>query len=343
MTDTFQPIGTLAARVVEKAKAQMQVERIPIEDHAAWLAMRKADVTASVVAALLGDGVHDYQSAYGLYALKAGLVDDDPEETGPMRRGRLLEPVAVQLLREQQPTWKITHNSGPGAVYLRDPSIRLGATVDVFVEDPERGPGIVQIKSVEGSVYNRKWRDPDTNELRPPLWIAVQSITEAHLAGAQWAAVAPIVVGFGIDLPVIEVPVHQGIIARIREAVTSFWSMVDQGITPAPDFGKDGALIARQYANDDGETVHLTGNRIVEVVAQRAGLKDIEKAGADAEKERKQLDVEILHALGDAAIGILPDGTEISAKTIRRGSYTVQPTSYRPIKIKPARPSIAAE
>lgn len=343
MGDTFQPIGALAARVVEKAKAQMQVQRIPIEDHAAWLAMRKSDVTASVVAALLGQGVHDYMTAYELYDLKTGGASEDPEETGPMRRGRLLEPVAVQLLREQQPTWKITHNSGPGAVYLRDPSIRLGATVDVFVEDPERGPGIVQVKSVEGSVYNRKWRDPDTNELRPPLWIAVQSITEAHLAGAKWAAVAPIVVGFGIDLPVIEVPVHQGIIARIREAVTAFWSMVEAGERPAPDYGKDGALIARQYADDNGETVHLTGNRIVECVALRAGLTEIEKAGADAEKERKQLDTEILHALGDAAVGILPDGTEISAKTVRRGSYTVQPTSYRPIKIKPARLPVAAE
>ncbi|MGA0564131.1 YqaJ viral recombinase family protein [Ancylobacter sp. VNQ12] len=343
MTDTFQPIGAVAARVVEKARAQTQVQRIPIADHAAWLAMRKHDVTASVVAALLGQGVHDYMTAYELYDLKTGGASDDPEETGPMRRGRLLEPVAVQLLREQQPTWKITHNSGAGAVYLRDPSIRLGATVDVFVEDPARGPGIVQIKSVEGSVYNRKWRDPDTNELRPPLWIAVQSITEAHLAGAQWAAVAPIVVGFGIDLPVIEVPVHEGLIKRIRSSVVQFWEMVAAGKAPPPDFAKDGALIARMYDQDNGETVNLGGNRIVEVVARRDQLKEIESAGTAASKERKDLDVEILHALGEATTGILPDGTVISAKTVRRGAYTVQPTSYRPIKIKPARPPIAAE
>ena len=71
-------------------------------------------------------------------------------------------------------------------------------TPDLFVECPERGRGIVQIKSVEGSIFRKKWRDPETNEIAPPLWIAVQGIVEAHLDGAQWAAVAPLVVGFGM-------------------------------------------------------------------------------------------------------------------------------------------------
>ena len=43
---------------------------------------------------------------------------------------------------------------------------------------------------------------------------------------------------------------------------------------------------------------------------------------------------EILAKLGNATAGRLADGRVVSAKTIRRAGYSVQPSSYRPVKIK---------
>ena len=64
----------------------MTIESWPVTDRESWLKRREKDVTASVAAALFGDGVHPYITAYELYCLKAGLIEADPEETPAMRR-----------------------------------------------------------------------------------------------------------------------------------------------------------------------------------------------------------------------------------------------------------------
>src|SRR5262245_7287249 len=81
------------------------IERIEYGDREAWLKLRGKDVTASVAGALLG--VHEFTTPYGLWALKSGKIAEDPEETGPMRRGRLLEPVAIELIQEEHPDWAL--------------------------------------------------------------------------------------------------------------------------------------------------------------------------------------------------------------------------------------------
>src|SRR5258708_3490433 len=200
----------------------MAIERNGSESREQWLACRSQDVTASIAGALLG--VHPYSTAYGLYLLKKGLIAEDPEETGPMRRGRLLEPVAVQMLREDKPNWTI--HDHPIGYYYRDPASRLGATPDVLATDEHGKPGIVQIKSVEPSIFRRDWKNED-GTIEPPLWIVVQGIIEAYLTGAEWAAVAPMVVGFGLEMPVIPIPLHAGILDRLKAEVSEFWQRIE--------------------------------------------------------------------------------------------------------------------
>ena len=304
------------------------VEYHAVTDRVSWLAHRQRDVTASVIGALLG--VHEYVSPFGLWAVKSGTITEDPDETPAMRRGRLLEPVALRLLAEERPGWKITEPR----TYYRDPAARIGATPDSFAIDPDRpGFGVVQIKTVEPSVFRRKWNDQD-DEVRPPLWIVLQAVTEAHLTGAQWAVVVAMTVGFGLDLHVVEVPIHGGIMDRLKAEVATFWQMVENGTPPDPDFGKDGSLIARLYAHEDGREIDLSAdNRLPEILAERARLTGIEAQARDAERERAKLDTEILARLGTASRGRLADGTIISAPEItRRGRYQF-PVTYRAIRI----------
>ena len=301
------------------------IEKIAIKDRQQWLKLRERDVTASVAGALFG--VHEYQTPLGLWALKSGTLSDDVEETPPMRRGRLLEPVALQLLAEEKPMWKIT----PGNVeYYRDPVARIGATPDCFAVDPNRaGFGIIQVKTCEPMIFRKKWVAED-GLIEPPLWIGVQAAVEMYLTGASWACVAAMTVSHGLTLHLVEIPTVPGLIETLKEKVSEFWKMVETNTPPDPDYGQDGALIARLYANDDGSSVDLSAdNMLPELLDERASLKDQIKASED---RCKAIDTEVRDKLGEATFGSLP-GWSISCKTIQRKAYEVKATSYRQLRI----------
>lgn len=303
------------------------IDRIPISDRAAWLALRQQDVTASAAAALLG--AHPYMTAYTLWAEKTGLMPTDGEANEAMERGTELEPVARRWIAKKNPTWQITE---PGA-YYRDPAARLGATPDCFAADPSRGLGVIQIKSVEPSAFRRNWRR-EGGEIEPPLYAVVQAIVEAHLTDAKWGGVAALVIGHGIELSIIDVPLHAGIIERVRSEVAAFWRMVDGGKTPDPDYGRDAAILSEVYREADGSELDLRGdNEIGGLLAERAALT------ADmsiAKKRADEIKAQLLHKFGAAALIRVPGGI-VTAKTIHRKPYEVGASSYRDIRYRPER------
>lgn len=293
----------------------MTVEVITPKDRQAWLRARGKDVTASVVGALFG--VHDFTSPYELWAVKTGRVPREDQETDAMRRGRLLEPVAVQILREDHPDWQIEYSTAE-QTYYRDPALRLGATPDVIVNCPRRGKGIVQIKSVEQGVYRRKWLDEDGNA-EAPLWIALQAILEAHLTGATWAAVCPLVIGFGVEAPMIEIPLDHmpAIIDQMAEKSAEFWAMVAEDREPPVDYERDAALIDALYSIGDArEEVALIGEADIEVAI--AGAIKAKDDALRAEAARIRYEAEIKAAMGSAEIAHLTGGRRITWKTHRR-------------------------
>lgn len=312
----------------------MAIETITVGSRADWLELRRKDVTASAAAALFN--AHPYVSALSLHALKAGLTTEDPEETGPMRRGRLLEPVAVQLLREERPGWKVIHNSGPKQRYVRDPGLRIGCTPDVFVTDEQGRRGIVQIKTVEPRVFREKWRGGSSSgEIEVPLWIVIQAIVEAKLTKAEFACVAPMVVSHGVDMQLLDIPLHAGLWSKLVVKVGEFWKGVAEKRPPQANYEMDGALIASLYGQDDKSVVDLSrDNRIMEILAERELLKAREKDGNEAEKRRKILDTEIIEKMGHAAVADLGNGVTISAPTTHRNGYEVKPSQYRTVKVR---------
>lgn len=314
----------------------------PNLDRETWLKVRMHDVTASTAGALFG--VHDYQTAMGLWSLKSGRTSEDPEESGPMRRGRLLEPVCLQMLREDRPGWKI---DGGVNHYWRDNRNRIGCTPDCYVIEEDGTHSIVQFKTVEPSVFVRKWQGGDRyGAIEPPLWIVVQAIIEAQLTGAQKAYVAALVVGFGIELHIIEVPLHGGVLAKLYEHVAAFWKLVESGETPPANYGKDADLIAKLYPIPDSLVVDLRDdNRILELIAIDEDQAAIAKAAIAA---REQAKTEIRHKIGlkavkgetvgagkpgEATIALYQGGI-ITAKNIFRRGYTTNDTTYLDVRIK---------
>lgn len=302
-----------------------KIERIPITTRTDWLDLRKRDVTASVAGALLG--VHDYMTPYGLWSEKTGRSPPDLD-TESKKRGRLLEPVAIELIRDARPMWKV---EPPGA-YYRDPAARIGATPDLLVTDENGKRGIVQIKTVAPNVFYNKWRtDPYSPEVRPPLWIAVQAIIEAHLTESAWAAVAALVVGNALKLEIVPVPIHAGILDKVRAAVAAFWASVENNTPPPPDYARDGEDIIRSMVGcEDGSLIDLSeDNMLPDLCAEHRKLSDQKNA---AEKRIKAINAEIVAKMGTATQCRFQGGL-ITAKTITRNGYTVKPSSYRSPRI----------
>jgi predicted phage-related endonuclease len=322
------------------------IEILTPSSRAEWLGLRKSTLGASEVAAILS--VHPWLTRYELFARKSGLVAA-VEETPAMRRGRHLEAVAIDFLREERPTWIIMANAIPGGVFYRDQDEGLSCTPDALANcfPPKSGGqnfGVCQIKSVEPHVFKRTWVD-DTGSVQAPLYVAIQAIQEAALTGASWACVGALVIGHGIDLHLIDIDLHAGLMNRIRNEAKDFWRRVRENDPYPPDFERDGDVIKSLYAEDSGGTIDLSGNEgIAKLAARHLALKEIESAAYAAKKEREIIDPEIIAALGNAQCGTI-NGLLIEAKTVRRHYKAAEAhtTSSRPVKIKQWKSYVTSE
>lgn len=305
----------------------MTIEIIRPSSRKDWLNTRKRSVGASEVGALLG--VHPWISGFELYAKKTGKIVDDSDSPA-LRRGRMLEQVAVQMIAEERPDWKLHPNPMPGGEFYRDGEVGLSCTPDLFVEQAGLpGRANCQIKSVQSMVFRKDWRD-EGGQLMPPLYAVVQSLVEARLTGAERAYVAALVVDYGIDIHIIEIPMHAAVVDRAIQATRDFWAMIDRSEEPPVDYARDGEAIERLYALDDGSEADLSGDdRVAEIVSARALLKSEIKT---KETIIERFDTEIKQKLGNHAIGRLADGRKVSWKTQRRKAYSVAEAEFRVLR-----------
>jgi predicted phage-related endonuclease len=312
---------TFCAGCISKA-ATMSITVTAIHSDDQWHALRRQVVGASEAGALVGE--HEYLTYWGLWAKKSGKLADTPDNSA-MERGRRLEPVAVQMIRDRNPSWDVTAER----VHYSDHEFGIGATPDCIVDDPERGRGVIQIKSVAPQVFRQSWRG-DSDAVKPPVWIAIQALVEAELTGAKWAAVAPLVVDYGIDLPLIEVPLHAGIIDTIKSEALAFWRQVHEGREPEPDYRRDAALIRAALGADDGSEIDLSQDtEVMLLLSARDSLMDRMKQD---EKDKSEIDGRLVHRMGNAARARF-NGGYISLKTVNKAAYQVKATSYRQLRV----------
>jgi putative phage-type endonuclease len=299
----------------------MSVSHTPIVNDEQWQALRAKVIGASEAAALVG--VHEYLTYYGLWARKAGKLPPEPDN-GAMERGRLLEPVAVEVIRKRYPDMTI---AVPREHYA-DHEFCIGATPDLLASD-ERGEGVIQIKSVAPRIFRNTWRG-ESDAAMPPTWIVIQALIEAHLTGARWAAVAALVVDHEIDLHLIEVPLHKGIVEQIKTEALKFWEMVISGREPDPDFKRDSELVKALSREGDGHEIDLSAdNELPGMLAMRETLSAEAKR---CEEEVKVINAQLLHRLGSATIGRF-NGGYISAKTTNRKAHEVKASSFRQLRV----------
>lgn len=307
----------------------MAIQRTDITSDDQWHALRAPNIGASEIGALFG--VHDYATPYSLSAQKLGLLSRETDSEA-MERGRLLEPVAITLLRKHYPNWRLVE---PRA-YFCDVDARIGATPDLFAftgPGEVRPFGTVQIKSVEPSAFARNWHDDD-GEVAVPQWIRLQAMLEGYLCAADFAMVAALVIGHGVHLELVKLAIDYEWINAIYERAALFWRFIDAGRTLDPDYGRDGALLAKVLSQDNDREVDMSGDNELPVIAARyEAAQQARKMAADLFDECK---ARLLHRIGEAA-RVKFAGGSISAKTVHRNEFVMPASQFRKITVRMSR------
>ena len=140
-----------------------------------------------------------------------------------------------------------------------------------------------------------------------------------------------LVVGYGLDIHLFEVPIHTGVINRIREATGEFWDRIARNDPYPPDYARDGETIAALYGQDNGREIDLSSdNRVRELLEERETLTVTRKT---TKEDLEKINNELKHKLGANVAGYLP-GWEITNKVVNRKGYAVSPTTYRSLRVK---------
>ena len=252
---------------------------------------RAQHVGASEVAALFD--ASPWLTHFELWHRKNGTVATPEFNTGDSERiewGVRLEPVILQAAYER---WGYVpldedHRLSNGA--------GLGGHPDRIVTCPNRGRGILEVKTADWLVF-KKWGD------EPPLHYLLQNMSYQGLAGCVWGD--QIVLVGGNQLHRFQYDFRPKVYADIERRVTAFWQSVRANDPPKPDFRRDGDTLAAVLGEPDDTLADLRGDNHADDLAcnwteAKARLKEAE---AEVEEAKNAL----LLKIGAASAALLPN------------------------------------
>ena len=265
-----------------------------------------------------------YLTLLALYRICAGLdepEEDPPGEITPRKIGTLLEDPVCKLYSDA--TGRKIQRRTKAVHHKQHPFIR--AHLDRVVVGQAGEKRIVEAKTADQGNW-REWGEPGTDDVPSNYLAQVQ-----HQMACSDADVADIPVLIGKRFAIYEVPRDQEIIDLIIDAEVRFMrEHVEPGIPPEPETHADFAVAFAQHV--EGKRVEATDQLVHDLRERRRILAEIK----DLETTKKGIELDIKKHMGDAECLVLPNTDTVIAtlKTIERAGYTVEPTSYRSLRVK---------
>jgi predicted phage-related endonuclease len=206
----------------------------------------------------------------------------------------------------------------------------LGGHPDRRVICPQRGPGILEIKTADWLV-RKGWGD------EPPMHYLIQSQAYQGLDRVAWGDVLVLVGGNQLERFCYDF--RPKIYGEIEQRVEAFWQSIEANEPPPADYTRDLDTIAELHREGSDETVDLrTDNLAHEAAAQFLFAK---QERLDAEKREDAAKAELLDKLGDAGTGILNGFTvrattvaSIPERTAKPGEIIKGRRAYRKLTVK---------
>jgi putative phage-type endonuclease len=239
------------------------------------------------------------------------------EETDVMRLGLLFEPVILQL-----------YHARTG---------RKPRRVNVVVRSKEHPFMLAHLDAKTGSkpieaklaLFPRgDFGEEETDEI--PTEYVIQTQHQMAVTGAVEVDVPVLMFG---KLRLYIVKRNERLISRIIEEELDFWNRYIVGNEElSPDFNHPATpeLLKGLHRLSSGKSIDLEA-----AIESIAGLyEELGKKESEVKGTRAQLKAQLLHAMGDAEIGLTPNGMLLKRKEIHRDGYSVKPTDFVNLYIK---------
>lgn len=305
--------------------------RLYFESEKDWLNQKKKDVTSTEVAALFG--LNLYKSRLRLWNEKAGMIEDDFEESPFSIWGQRLQiPVGLGICEDE--CWDGYDMTGH---YFHDPDINSGASLDMKVICRDRGTGNLEIKVAESFSEKTGW-----TETSAPVWYEFQmqmQMHEAYKSGEpfDFSCLGTLGRRQSTRLYFREYDPELGLM--IDNEIKEFWQSIKDDMPPHPDYAVDGDLLqALAKPVRIGETRNLSlDNRAIDLVTRYNENEEIAKELRNKLKkidaEKTAMKAEIHAKMGNAESAII-GSYQVGAKMQFNDEKFVPAYEFRRLDIK---------
>ncbi len=287
-----------------------------MDARAEWLSERKSGIGGSDAAAALGQSGH--KTMFQLYQEKIGAYGDvvAPDAAERMRFGQRMEQVIADAFAERTGVKLRRHNR-----IARHPKFKwMLGSYDRTIDGRREG---LEAKNVDALAYRfGSWGEEYSDQV--PAEYLLQTHHYLAVSGYERWHLAACVGGNSLKLYVIERDPEM--IEMIVEGEARFWKFVEKGEAPPLDYQHSTALplLKKMYPGTNGETVNLPP----EAEALHYARVDFDEQSKLMEKGADAAKARILHMMGEASVGVLPNGGAYTRKIIERDGYQVEPTRY---------------
>ena len=274
------------------------MSNIAIADRVNWLG-------ASEVAALFD--LSPYSTQFELWHQKRGtLPGHDLDNVERIMAGQYLEP-SIAAWAAAKWDWVVTGVPE----YLTNPNIpKMGASLDFETEDGEP----VEIKNVDWMIFrDGDWvyDGDDIYDCPPHFLLQVQhQLSCRPNATHAWLIVC---VG-GNRLHRMHIPRHNALIAEIETRVNDFWSSVDRGVAPDPNYQRDGPAITQLYTGEN-EVMDLRHDTEAFEAAQAYYEAAAQVRVAETKKKAAMAQLKVLAA--DSKTTLIDEGFTLKSSYIK--------------------------
>ncbi len=269
----------------------MTTKYFEIKDEKSWLEKRKGYITSTQMAALFG--LSNYNTAFELYHIINGNIEQEIEENNFMKFGKIIEQPICEMINIEHPKWKI--EEFPFFAY--DDEDKIGSSFDraVWIENKKY---LLEIKSISYAQYKEKFIEHANDDIEALPNYEIQMHTEMELtkdSGFHGVVMAIFILDTR-TLRYIFRSYDAEIGAELRSSAREFWALKEQ---PRPDYARDKKVISRvcPAVNPDFQMDATKDERLTELAAQYKASKDLEK---QEEKAAKEAYAEIMVLIGKA-------------------------------------------
>lgn len=260
-----------------------------------------------------------YLTRFALWHAKKAGIEVTTGDPQAMEAGNRLEPAIAEWAADIK-GWSIRRVAG----YIKHPTVRdMGCSLDYYIDDPERGPGILEIKNRSLQAFMSAWSGG------PPPDVRIQVQHQFACTGFAWGAIACLAAGN--DLHIYPTFADTAMMLTIEDAVTEFWRTIDSDEEPEP-FGHKSEEVAIRRRYPDVRPDSILAIPEDDDLAETARLLAwAQEQGRHMEKVKEQTRALIMARMKDAERMILP-GVTAYQKITKNGQrrISVKETGDRP-------------